>query len=60
MRAEKSKETIYDLHASDPVMYNAAKLAQDYGVRQQRIIAILTLKKARPRSLAPHLPPQLG
>lgn len=46
-RAEASKETIYDLHASDPVMYNAAKLAQDYGVRQQRIIAILTLKKAR-------------
>ena len=56
-RAEASKEKMYELHTSDPATYTAAKLAQDYGVRQQRVIAILTLKKARaPVSSCPALP----
>ena len=38
---------MYELHTSDPAKYTAAKLAANYGVRVQRVIAILTLKKVR-------------
>ena len=38
---------MYELHASDPDTYTVEKLAADYGLRYQRVMAILTLKKAR-------------
>ena len=38
---------MYELHASDPKTFTVDKLAADYGLRYQRVLAILTLKKAR-------------
>jgi hypothetical protein len=45
--ADESKAKMYELHASDPDTYTVEKLAADYGLRYQRVMAILTLKKAR-------------
>ena len=45
--ADASKEKMYELHQSDPKTFTVDKLAADYGLRYQRVLAILTLKKAR-------------
>ena len=56
--ADESKEKMYELHLSDPKTFTVDKLAADYGLRYQRVMAILALKKARapPRRLLALLP----
>lgn len=50
--SEAAKEGLEALHLEDPQKWTVERLAEEYGVRQQRVMAILALRRLRAADVA--------
>ena len=50
--SDRTKTKMYMMHLKDPVTWDVSRLAEQYKIRQQRVMAILALKKIQQQHLS--------